>query len=75
MSGFYKIFLKNKKPRSSDSFSAIFNKQKEQKKLDKFGLVSSAPEVASSEVSPLTINSTKKFKPKPRVKFFDYSKF
>ena len=66
MSGFYKIFLKNKKPRSSDSFSAIFNKQKEQKKLDKFGLVSSAPEVASSEVSPLTINSTKKFKPKAR---------
>ena len=66
MSGFYKIFLKNKKPRSSDSFSAIFNKQKEQKKLDKSGLVSSAPEVASSVISPLTINSTKNFKPKAR---------
>ena len=62
MSGFYKIFLKNKKARSSDSFSAIFNNQKKQKKLAQSSLVSSAQEIPSSEVSPLAHNSSKKVK-------------
>ena len=66
MSGFYKIFLKNKKARSSDSFSAIFNNQKKQKKLAQAGLVSSAQDMPSSEVSPLAPNSSKKVKVKPR---------